>query len=113
MADVREVFREAWSQALASVNQAEQEAESLLGRVAGLSTEDVRRHAREFADRLSLQRREVERAIDDAARRAAARFRVPTRGDVEALERRLEVVTKRIEALSNERRGPEKEGASE
>lgn len=113
MPDVREVFKEAWSQALSGVNAAEQEAERVLGKIAGLSTEDVRRHAREFGERLASQRREVERSIDEAARRAASRFRIPTRVDVEALERRLEAVTKRIDALSRERRGPSGEGGGE
>lgn len=105
MPDVREMFREAWSQALAGVNAAEQEAEKVLTRlagVAGLSAEDVKRHAREFGDRLSSQRREIEKSIDEAARRAAGRFRIPSRDDIEKLERRLDAVTERIEALSRE-----------
>ena len=88
MPDIQEMFKDAWSHALAGVNAAEQEAEKVLAQladVAGFSPEDVRRHAREFGERLTMQRRELERTIDDAVRRAASRFRVPTQEDIEAL----------------------------
>src|SRR5512142_2555352 len=100
MPDIQTLFKEAWSNALAGMNAAEQEAEKVFARiadVAGLSPEDVRRHAREFGDRLSTQRREVERAIDEAVRRAANRFRIPSREDLEALQRRLDVVAERVD----------------
>ena len=95
MPDLQEMFKDAWSHALAGVNAAEQEAEKVLARiadVAGFSPEDVRRHAREFGERLTVQRRELERTIDDAVRRATSRFRVPSREDLEALEKRLEAI---------------------
>jgi polyhydroxyalkanoate synthesis regulator phasin len=106
MPDIQTLFREAWSNALAGVNAAEQEAEKVLSRIAdaaGLSPEDVRRQARELGERLSSQRREMERAIDDAARRAANRFRLPSREDMEALQKRLDAVTERVDALSREK----------
>lgn len=105
MADLREIFKEAWSQALAGVNAAEAEAEKVLGRLAdaaGFSADDVKRHAREFGDRLATQRRDVERAIDDAVRNAASRFRIPTKEDIAALQKRLDAVTERVDALSKE-----------
>jgi polyhydroxyalkanoate synthesis regulator phasin len=106
MADLQAKFREAWSQALAGVNAAESEAEKVLSRLAdaaGLSPEDVKHHAREFGERLTQQRREVERAIDDGVRRAAAQFKLPTREEVEALRRRIDEVAERIEAIAQER----------
>jgi hypothetical protein len=106
MADIQTLFKEAWSNALAGVNAAEQEAEKVLGRIAdaaGFSPEDVRRQAREFGERLANQRREVERAVDDAVRRAANRFRIPSREDIEALERRLDAVAQRLDALAKEK----------
>ena len=106
MAGIQEMFREAWSSALAGVNAAEQEAEKVLAKVAdaaGLTPEDVRRHAREFGERLTVQRREIEKAIDDAVRRTANRFRIPTQSDIEALSKRVDAVAERIEALSKER----------
>lgn len=109
MADLQELFKDAWSQALAGVNAAEQEAEKVFARladVAGFSTEEVKRHAREFGERLSSQRREVEKGIDDAVRRAANRFRIPSREDIEALQRRLDAITQRIDALASERKKP-------
>jgi len=106
MADIQELFKEAWSQALVGLNAAEAEAEKVFNRLAGaagFTPEDVKRHAREFGERLSSQRREVERAIDDAVKRAAARFKLPTRDDVEALKRRLDEVAERVDRLAKER----------
>jgi polyhydroxyalkanoate synthesis regulator phasin len=106
MPGIQEIFREAWSSALAGVNAAEQEAEKVLAKVAdaaGFSPEDVRRNAREFGERLTVQRREIEKAIDDAVRRTANRFRIPTRADIDALQQRLDEVDRRLEALSRER----------
>ncbi len=109
MPDIQTLFKEAWSNALAGVNAAEQEAEKVLARiadVAGFSPEDVRRQAREFGERLANQRREVERAVDEAVRRAANRFRIPSREDIEALQRRLDAVAQRVDALAKERENP-------
>lgn len=106
MPDLQQIFKEAWSNALAGVNAAEQEAEKVFSRLAdaaGFSPDDVRRHAREFGERLQAQRREIERAIDDAVRRAANRFRIPTRDDIETLQKRLDLISERVDALSRER----------
>jgi polyhydroxyalkanoate synthesis regulator phasin len=107
MADVREMFKEAWSQALAGVNAAEAEAEKVLTKLAdaaGFSTDDVKRQAREFGERLTAQRRELEKAIDDGVRTAANRFRIPTKEDIAALQKRLDAVTERLDALSREQK---------
>ncbi len=106
MPDIQTLFKEAWSNALAGVNAAEQEAEKVLARIAdaaGFSPEDVRRQAREFGERLANQRREVERAVDDAVRRAANRFRIPSREDIDALQRRLDTLAQRVDALSKDK----------
>jgi polyhydroxyalkanoate synthesis regulator phasin len=105
MPDIQMIFKEAWSNALAGVNAAEQEAEKVLARIAdaaGFSPDDVRRHAREFGERLTTQRREIEKAIDDAVRRAANRFRIPTKEDIETLQKRLDAVAERVDALARE-----------
>jgi poly(hydroxyalkanoate) granule-associated protein len=106
MPDIQEMFKEAWSHALAGVNAAEQEAEKVLNKLAdaaGFSPDDVKRHAREFGERLTTQRREIEKAIDDAVRRTANRFRVPTQSDIEALQKRVDAVAQRVEALAKDR----------
>jgi polyhydroxyalkanoate synthesis regulator phasin len=106
MADLQAKFREAWSQALLGLNAAEGEAEKVLSRLAdaaGLTPEDVKHHAREFGERLTQQRREVERAIDDGVRRAAAQFKVPTRDEIAALRKRIDEIADRIEVLAQER----------
>jgi poly(hydroxyalkanoate) granule-associated protein len=106
MPDLQTIFKEAWSNALAGVNAAEQEAEKVFARladVAGFSPDDVRRHAREFGERLQTQRREIEKAIDEAVRRAANRFRIPTKEDIETLQKRLDAISTRVEALAKDR----------
>jgi polyhydroxyalkanoate synthesis regulator phasin len=108
MADLQAKFREAWSQALVGINAAEAEAERVLGRLAdaaGLTPEDVKHHARELGERLTQQRREVERAIDDGVRRAAAQFKIPTREEIETLKRRIDEVADRLEAVAQDRAG--------
>lgn len=106
MPDVRETFKEAWSQALVGLNAAEQEAEKVISKIAdaaGFTPEDVRRHAREFAERLQSQRKEIERTIDEAVKRAASRFKMPTREEVEALRQRVEALTAKVDALAKSR----------
>jgi polyhydroxyalkanoate synthesis regulator phasin len=106
MADLQAKFREAWSQALVGINTAVAEAEKVLARLAdaaGLTPDDVKHHAREFGERLTQQRREVERAIDDGVRRAAAQFKIPTRDEVESLKRRVDQIADRLEVVAQER----------
>ncbi len=106
MPDIQTIFKEAWSNALSGVNAAEQEAEKVLQRIAdaaGFSPEDVRRHAREFGERLTAQRRELEKTLDEGVKRAANRFRIPTRDDLEVLQKRLDAVSERVDALAKEK----------
>jgi len=106
MADIQERFKEAWAQALVGINAAEAEAEKVISRLAdaaGFSPEEVRRHARELGERLGAQRREVEKTIDEAVRRAAVRFKLPTRDDIEGLKKRLDQISERVDALAREK----------
>jgi poly(hydroxyalkanoate) granule-associated protein len=106
MPDIQQIFKEAWSNALAGVNAAEQEAEKVLNKIAdaaGFSPEDVKRHAREFGERLTVQRREIEKTIDDAVRRTVNRFRIPSREDLDALQKRLDSIADKVEALAKEK----------
>ncbi len=106
MADIQELFKEAWSQALVGINAAETEAEKVLQRLvdaAGISPEDMRKHAREFGERLGAQRQELERSIDDAVRRAAQVFKLPTREDLDLLKQRLDALDQRIDAMAREK----------
>jgi len=102
MPDIQEMFKDAWSQALVGLNAAEAEAEKVLARL-GFSPDDVKRHAREFGERLTQQRHEVEKALDDAVKRATARFLFPTRDEMEAVRRRLDEISERVDALAAER----------
>jgi len=109
MPDLQTMFKDAWSQALAGVNAAEQEAEKVLGRIAdaaGFSPEDVRRHAREFGERLAAQRREIEKTLDGAVKKAAGRFRLPTKDEVAELRQRVDAIAARLDAIDREKEGP-------
>lgn len=106
MTEIQTKFKEAWSQALVGLNNAEQEAEKVLNKIAdaaGFSPEDVRRHAREFGERLTTQRKELERAIDDAVKRAASRFKLPTREEIDGLKQRLDSISARVDALAHKK----------
>ena len=68
-----ETFERLWSQALLAVSTAEEEASRAVQRVtaaAGWSQEEVKRHAREFTERLLGHRRDLEHNVE-ARRRAA------------------------------------------
>ncbi len=108
MPEIRETFKEAWSQALVGLNAAEQEAEKVIGKIAdaaGFTPDDVRRHAREFAERLQTQRKEIEKTIDDAVKRATSRFRLPSRDELDGLRQRVDAIAARVEAIAKERSG--------
>jgi len=103
MPDIRETFKEAWSQALVGLNAAEQEAEKVIAKIAdaaGFTPDDVRRHAREFGERLQSQRKEIEKTIDDAVKRATSRFKLPSREEIESLRNRVDAIAARVEAIS-------------
>lgn len=103
---LQEMFKEAWSQALVGINTAEQEAEKVFQRiadVAGFSPEDVKRHAREFGERLGAQRKEIERTIDEAVRKASVRFKLPTRDELDGLRQRVDAISARLDALAAEK----------
>ena len=111
MPDVRETFKVAWSQALVGINAAEQEAEKVMAKIAdaaGFTPDDVRRQARDFAERLQLQRKEIERSIDDAVKRATSLFRLPSRDELEALRQRIDAVSAKVDAIASERSAAKK-----
>jgi polyhydroxyalkanoate synthesis regulator phasin len=100
---LNEALEQFWSQALGRVTQAEDEARELVQRVsqmAGWSQDEVKRHARDLADRLLAQRRQVEANIEEAVQKSLQRVRAPSRVEIEKLSARLDAVARRIEALS-------------
>jgi len=106
MTELRERFKVAWSQALVGLDAAEQEAEKVIGKIAdaaGFTPDDVRRHAREFAERLHAQRKEIEKTIDDAVKRATSRFKLPSREEIDSLRQRVDAITSRVDELTKAR----------
>jgi len=99
---VAETFERVWSQALLAMSTAEEEMNRNLQRVAsaaGWSQEEVKRQAREFTERLAGHRKELERSVEDAARGALARLKVPRREELQDFEARLGRLAERIDAL--------------
>ena len=100
-------FRDAWSQALLAVNAAEEEAGKVLhraGELAGWKPEDVRRITSEFGERLTAQRKEFERTLDEAVSRALSRMKVPKREEIDALGKRVGRIAERLAALEARRK---------
>ena len=94
----------AWGQALSTVSAAEDEASRWVQRwagVAGLNPDEVRRHATEWAERLTGQRRQLERSVEEGVRNALHLLRLPKREEVQDLEKRLGQLTGRVEALQS------------
>jgi poly(hydroxyalkanoate) granule-associated protein len=95
-------FRDAWGQALAAVNSAEEEAQKLLQRAGGMvgwKPDEVVRQAREFGDRLNRQRKDLEHSVEDRVKKAVGRLKVPRREDIESLRQRIDKLATRIDAL--------------
>lgn len=99
--------REAWSQALVAVNDASDEVQKIVGKVASwveLGPEEARRLATELAERLRHERDELEGTVETAVRRALGPFRLPTKDEVAALEARLDALSARLDRLAERRK---------
>lgn len=102
-------FERAWSQALTAVSVAEDEAAKVLQRFAGMAgwgQDEVKRHAREFTDRLSSQRKELERNVEDNVKKTLARLKVPRREQLQELETRIDRLGQRLDAYLSDSRAP-------
>jgi len=94
-----------WSQALLAMSSAGEEAGRVAQRLAeraGLNPEDIRAHLREFTERLASQRREFERSVEEAAKKALW-LRIPRREQLQELNTRLEALEARATALAERR----------
>jgi polyhydroxyalkanoate synthesis regulator phasin len=103
---VSEAFERVWSQALLAVSTAEEEVNRTLQKVAttaGWSQEEVKRHAREFTERLVGHRKDLEHSVEVAVRGALSRLKVPRREDLQDFEARLDRLSERIEALGRQK----------
>lgn len=100
---IAEFFQQVWSQALVTVSGAEDEAAKLLARVqgmAGWSQDEVKKQVREYSERLTTQRRDMEKKVEDAVRVSLQRVRVPRKEEIAQLNSRLDTLNKRIEHLA-------------
>lgn len=99
---VSEFFSQFWGQALVTVSGAEEEASKLLNRlqeVAGWSQDEGRRQLHQFTERLTHQRRDFERRVEETIRVAVSRVKVPRREEIAQLNSRLDTLTRRVEGL--------------
>src|SRR3712207_9487663 len=86
---VAEAFERVWSQALLAVSTAEEEVNSALQRVAataGWSPDEVKRHAREFTERLAGQRKALEHSAEVAVRGALGKVNGARLGELAGVE---------------------------
>ncbi|MFO0597745.1 MAG: phasin family protein [Myxococcaceae bacterium] len=91
-----EFFQQIWSQALTAVHGAEGEVQKLLTRVQGLSQDEMKR----LSERLTSQRRDLEKRVDDSVKTSLTRLRVPRRDEVAQLAARVDALARRVEALT-------------
>ncbi len=91
-----EFFQQIWSQALATAHNAEEETQKLLGRLQGMSQEELRK----LNERLASQRKDLERRMEDVVKASVARMKVPRREEVAQLNARLDALTRRLEGLT-------------
>ncbi|MHA7631992.1 hypothetical protein D7W82_16890 [Corallococcus sp. CA049B] len=101
---VAEAFERIWSQALLAVNTAEEEASRAVQRVAsvaGWSQDEVKRQAREFAERLTGHRKDLEHNVEERVRTALTLLKLPRREELQAFGARLERLNERIQALEH------------
>jgi len=97
-----ETFERVWSQALLAVSTAEEEAARCVQRVAevaGWNQEEMVRQGRLLAERLTGQRKDLERNVEEGVRRALSHFMVPRREQLQDVEARLLRLAERIDAL--------------
>lgn len=102
---VAEALEKLWGQALVAVESAEDAAQGTLQRVAGLagwSQDEVRRHAREFGERLAGQREQLQRGVEEGVQRTLTRLKLPRRDDLQSLTARLDKLAARVEALEKQ-----------
>jgi len=98
-----EAFERVWSQALVAASAAEEEVARALARVAegaSWSPEDLRKHIQEFGQRLSSQRLELERSIEEGIRKALGRLRGNGQEEWRALEARINRLSRRVDLLA-------------
>lgn len=91
-----EFFQQIWSQALTTVHGAEEETQKLLGRLQGMSQEELRK----LSERLATQRKDLERRVEEVAKTSVARMKVPRREEVAQLNARLAALSARLEGLT-------------
>jgi polyhydroxyalkanoate synthesis regulator phasin len=97
-----EYFEKVWGQALLAVSAAEEEANRTAQKVAqvyGWGQDEVRRQSRLLTERLSQQRREMERNLEDSVQRALSKVKVPRRESLLEVASRMDRIERRIAAL--------------
>ena len=92
-----------WSQALMAVSTAGEEVGRTAQRLAeraGLHPDEMRGHLREFTERLTTQRKDLEERVEEAARRALGSIKAPRREELQDLQARLDRIEARLAALT-------------
>jgi polyhydroxyalkanoate synthesis regulator phasin len=102
MSDVRETIQKACSQALVNLDAAAEKVEKVVSKIlraAGFAPENVRRRTRAFTERLQSQRKELGKTFG-AVKRAASRFKLASRYEVDGLRQRVDEIGARLDAMT-------------
>ncbi len=98
---VAEFFEKVWGQALLTVSTAEDEVQKLVSKVAeGWHPDEVKKQVQQLTERLSSQRQQAEKSVEEAVKRTLSKLKLPRREELAQLNARLDAITKRLEALS-------------
>lgn len=97
-----ESFERLWSQALVAVSDAQEEASKAVQRLqeaAGWSQEEAKRYVCELTERLTQQRKDLEKTVDERVRSTLARVRAPRKEQIQDFQKRLDRLAERIRSL--------------
>jgi poly(hydroxyalkanoate) granule-associated protein len=103
----QDLFKDLWSQALVTMGTAEEEVRKLferLSEVIEIKPEDVQRYGKELSERLRVQRKDLEKSVEEGIRKALGRLKVPSREEVDSLRSKLDDLSARMEHLGNRRK---------
>jgi polyhydroxyalkanoate synthesis regulator phasin len=98
-----EIFHQVWGQALTAVTSAEEEANKLLSKLpwaSAWSPEEARKQVREFSERLVVQRKDMERRVEEAVKLSLRSVQLPRRDELKELSARVDELARRVESLA-------------
>lgn len=112
MRDARQTLTDSWAQARARLSAAEQRAQTSIAELAAkakVAPEGLRRFTSGLSEQLKDRREALQKATAEALKRTAGRFLLASREEVDALRRRVEDITARVDEMKGAAEEPEAE----